>query len=1695
MSMSTPTPTPLPRATDEVTQPSASESSLAGGESVLKGLALSPARWEHEALALAEEAELRDGAAAGALRYAAARIVEDRVGDATAAIDHLQLAVGTPPTTTFLPVLRALRVHALEAGSLWAAVDLLDVEIEASVSAVKRAGLLVEKAYIFEDRLLATDPARKALDEAFRAAPHHRGALVAAQAIAERAHDANLLRAVLERRLAASSGPAERARVLARLALLAEAEPGRLAESLGLYGRSVDEDPGSDAAAVARAGLRRVASKSGRDLELGRGITLEADALAAGPARAAWLAVAAALQRHRLGALEHAVGSVERALADAPDDAALLGTASEDHLSAGRWERALALLDRQARLTTDPEWSVALNGLGGHIAEHHCGDDAAAAIRFNRVLEVRGTDPTALKALERVASRTGDSRAQVALAVAAVGRASDSAERAALAMRAAELSETALRDPAAAVELARRALEAVPGYAPAVHLLERLYPALERWDEMLGVIESASTGGGADADAGGGEGHDLAARRLERLGTLYEERLGDPSKAMALFSEWAQLGTQRATALKALLRAAEKAGDSLVAAEAALRLGTEINEYSEAVCVAWRYRAATLYEERAAADQEAIRAYELVLDLAPTFRPALEGLARALRRRKSYESLVAVLSRLAGCQTVPAHASALELEAARLASEMLSQPESALLATGRALAADPACVDAADYAARLLQRLGRAEEWAAALGALAERINDPVAKAGAYRRQAEVCEWQLRRPREALLVIERSLAAHSDLASLLIRERLLQILGRAGEVAELQAKRLGAPEGRAADDTAQGVTGARIDLALRLAEPEEAALLLGRVLDQAPGQVLALEMQIALFRRTGRDRESGAALERLAAMTREPELRSALWRGALAARERISGIDVEALPLYERIVEGDPTAEALALFERLAVQRGDWRRVVLARRMLAERADDAPSRAALLWELGLAHTEAADLRGAAADFERALEQDESFLPALRAQARLRELLGETRAAAESYVREGRATKTSERAADCFRQAARLYRDGTGDDEAAAGCLVEVLALDPDGDADFALLESILRQRGEEDRLVAVLRGRTAAGNPDKRRDRLLQLALLLQDLGAKDAIDALSAAVELEPTSVSALLRMAELLAERERPAEAVATFRRAIAAASDPKIVSAAWIRIGDIADRDLGDLAMSVSAYRSALLVATDDIKALGGLVRGLVRQRDHGEAASTLRRLASVDPDRDGRVGHLLSLGELLAGAAEDTEGAAEALEEALTLDPTNDAAIDRLDQLLNELDEPSRFAGALTRYLEMAPTDTRRRMRLANLWSGTLGAPLQAIEELRLLIQTAPDHVGARAELARVLEDSARFPDAVTEHLGLLRVLPLRLESLQALRRLFERLGERGRAARALAALTALGAVEPGEGKAVRDGRFRWSSEPQGVITATDFDNVIRHPDERHPATALLTAMIEVIPRLYQASIEHWGVTKADRLGPRSDDPIRALVQQVAAVLNITETFEIYVARAGSTQVEVEATLPPALLVPAAIMSQPRQEAFLQLGYKLGRLRAGSHVAARIPPKDLGILVAAGVRTIFPDYGRGVLPEDKVNEMSDKIARALPRRQRRPFEQAALSFRDAGVFESERWRAGLAHTGHRAAMVISGDVLGAFDHIVRSDRRLTAAAAQSPDELIKAARANDEAVEMINFALGDELAALHARLGVS
>ena len=357
----------------------------------------------------------------------------------------------------------------------------------------------------------------------------------------------------------------------------------------------------------------------------------------------------------------------------------------------------------------------------------------------------------------------------------------------------------------------------------------------------------------------------------------------------------------------------------------------------------------------------------------------------------------------------------------------------------------------------------------------------------------------------------------------LTRERLADRLGRGGEVAAGEIERLGtSPVGGGGD----GALGRLLDLAWRLGDSEAALRALRGAMELAPNDGATLDAALTLAGRLGRDPDAALALEKLAETSAERETGAAFLRAAAATRVRIAAGPrdggSETLALYRRAIDAQPTEETLAQLDRLATRSSDWPLAILARRRMAELAVEGVVRAALLWDLGNAHLALGDLTGADADFARAIEADPTFLPALRGLARLREALGNPRSAAELYAREARLTKAPGRAADAFRQAARLYANPVRDDEMAGRCLEEVLALEPEAETDFEVLEGILRTRRDFDRLAQVMRRRAATGPLPKRRDRLLALAELVYARDPTEATAVLSEAVTLDPGSVAA---------------------------------------------------------------------------------------------------------------------------------------------------------------------------------------------------------------------------------------------------------------------------------------------------------------------------------------------------------------------------------------------------------------------------------------------------------------------------------------------------------------------------------------------------------------------------------------------
>ena len=600
---------------------------------------------------------------------------------------------------------------------------------------------------------------------------------------------------------------------------------------------------------------------------------------------------------------------------------------------------------------------------------------------------------------------------------------------------------------------------------------------------------------------------------------------------------------------------------------------------------------------------------------------------------------------------------------------------------------------------------------------------------------------------------------------------------------------------------------------------------------------------------------------------------------------------------------------------------------------------------------------------------------------------------------------------------------------------------------------------ILRARSDDDRLAQVMRRRAAAGHARPsgaigcwrsrsciyERDPIEAAAVLAEAVDAGSVVGAGAGAPGRGPG------RDSGAPPRRSRPSGWRSPRRRI------RSVVSAAWVRIGDIAERALADVGAGGRRLPERAAVDARRPAARWRGWRGAWRASATAPTRrSTLRRLAAVETDRDARVGHLVTLGELLAGPGRGSGGRGRRVRAgagACTRSTT--VAIDRLDAILTELDEPSRLAAALGRYLEVAPEARDRRMRLAALWSGPLASNGRAVDELRIVVvgrrrrRRGARRAGARAGGGgSAARGDHRAPRAAAPRAAARRFAARAAPAVRAQR------ASARRALRAAAALVGAGPrPTPTTSAPCARAALRWTPEATGSAHRAPSSTLHPPPRRAPPGDRAAGGDVRGAAAPLRAGARGLG-RDASRIAwpPRSDDPMRALVdaRRRAAGRRGRRSTSTWRARSRRRSRSRPARRPRCWCRRTCCRCRGRRRAGSSAASS-GTCAPGRYAIARIPGKDLGPAGRRGrAHGLSRTTGAASCPRS-----SSTTSRRRSRARCRGATGARSSRRrcrsaTAAMFDGDRWRAGLLHTGHRAALVASGDVLGAFEHIVRDDR---------------------------------------------
>ena len=957
-------------------------------------------------------------------------------------------------------------------------------------------------------------------------------------------------------RLADADNPADRVSVHVGIARLYETEAQDPEAAFGSYGAAFDQQYGNP---DVLAELERIAGELGHWDGLAMVLRGHLDdderaaALDAGLKREMLVRVAA-LYEGKVGDPGRAIAFNMRVLEDDDEDAGALESLDRLYEAMGDAQSQVEVVSRRVDLSLEPEQQANLSFKLGALYESALEQPEQAIAVYQRVrMDIDPTDLRSHDALERLFATVGRYEPMVEVLRDHADQVDDVEKKRRLLTRAAATLEHALEQLEAAVDVYREVSELDENDLAALGNLDRLYERLERWVDLLEVLEQERQ-----------LAPDDAARDTfdHRLGLLFRDHLQEPERAVESFRAVLERTAEHAEARAAL--------ESMLTDEqvrlAAAQILMPLYEAAEAWSSLRRTIRGTLEDlEDADARIEALQRVALIEEgYLGQSAAAFDSLAEAFRLSDGSVELENELSRLAEeldhhaafadllaevVDRAPDRAAAIHLRIAELAETKLEDLPRAIAEHRDVLDVDPENGAALAALERLYERVGDHQALVDTLERKGE-LSDGAERQRLYGRIARIQESELDDPSAAVETWRRRLVdAEADVEALDQLERLLESAERWPELGALYEHRLGVTE--------EPSTLAEFEFRLarvcerRLAEGERALELYRSVLGRDSSHGGAREALAALFADEAAADEAG--VERLhVARVLEPLYRAdddfAALVPVLQARQAALHDDpVERVTILREVAQlqetqlADPGAafESLGLVLQLAPEneqnRQDLHRLAEA---TAEDDSDAGHGADGL---------AALLEEAAAD---------AHDPDLKCA-----LLIELGLVSEVWQ------ENPARARDAYR---------------------EVLEIDPENGSAMQALISLFTTTHAWEELVELHLDRAAASlDPDEQKELYFKVCQLLVDVvdDPDRAIDTYRKILEIEPENAEACAALERFYTAAERWQDLADLLRDEIQHAVEEAPRADLRHQLAGVLEQHLDDLGGAIEAWRMAL------------------------------------------------------------------------------------------------------------------------------------------------------------------------------------------------------------------------------------------------------------------------------------------------------------------------------------------------------------------------------------------------------------------------------------------------------------------------------------------------------------------------------
>jgi tetratricopeptide (TPR) repeat protein len=452
-------------------------------------------------------------------------------------------------------------------------------------------------------------------------------------------------------------------------------------------------------------------------------------------------------------------------------------------LFAGQSDAAqlMQVLVQARRAAQDPNHRFALAEEMAMLAHERLGSADRAIEVWRSVVREDGNDPRAVANLERLYREGKKWTALVELLKDQFDALPDNADnrpaRIAKLLEITDLYRKELKLEAMALATLQRILDIDPRHQGSLEVLADTYASSKRWNDLLGVYQRLR-------DAAKGDGDKQAeAEVLRKVAAIWVEKLGNPLRALEPLAELLQLlpGDRGAREMMAKIHEQRRDWRALIALrreELAEREGDEALEL--------RLELARLAEDKLGDRREAIAGWNAVLEHHGEHEKALEALARLYERESRWAEAAEIRHRQVAIADSIGRAVKLLTDIGHIYAERLRNQhdsirvwrEIARLVPGhdkalRTLRDAYVVAGMWDELTDLYVAQGRVSDLVDALQSAADRVSATEERVSLYRRVAQLCREKLQQPERAVKALERTLAIQPN--NLVVARELLPI--------------------------------------------------------------------------------------------------------------------------------------------------------------------------------------------------------------------------------------------------------------------------------------------------------------------------------------------------------------------------------------------------------------------------------------------------------------------------------------------------------------------------------------------------------------------------------------------------------------------------------------------------------------------------------------------------------------------------------------------------------------------------------------------------------------------------------------------------------------------------------------------------------------------------------------------------------